>query len=171
MAPIAFRWARFSLLSCLPREKTTDTHYSPFLGSPEMSDKLRYEWHCWAGRTHVRTMCDVRTNDGWTHVRTMCDARTNDAHAVQTILWYYYIWTLNVCLCPCPAQTLNNTFGAKNSSTFSTAPDDPSSIWTNIHCTCALTIIHTISKNLITNFGSMCSHLIHERLKPRIISC
>jgi len=60
MAPIAFRWARFSLLSCLPREKTTDTHYSPFLGSPEMSDKLRYEWHCWA---------DVRTNDV-THVRT-----------------------------------------------------------------------------------------------------
>jgi hypothetical protein len=175
MAPIAFRWARFSLLSCLPREKTTDTHYSPFLGSPEMSDKLRYEWHCWADVrtndvTHVRTTggrtyerrVDARTNDG--------NARTNDAHAVQTILWYYYIWTQNVCLCPCPAQTLNNTFGAKNSSTFSTAPDDPSSIWTNIHCTCALIIIHPISKNPITNFGNMFSHLIHERLKPRLIS-
>jgi hypothetical protein len=68
MAPIAFRWARFSLLSCLPREKTTDTHYSPFLGSPEMSDKLRYEWHCWV---------DVRTNDG-------CNARTNDGGNART---------------------------------------------------------------------------------------
>ena len=126
MAPIAFRWARFSLLSCLPREKTTDTHYSPFLGSPEMSDKLRYEWHCWA---------DARTNDG--------NARTNDSRAVQTILLHYCIWNLNVCLCPCPAQTLNNTFGAKNSSTFSTAPDDPSSISTKVLCIFAHTIIPT----------------------------
>ena len=55
MDATAFCWAIFSLLSCLPREKTTDTHYSPFLGSPEMSDKLRYEWHCWV---------DPRTNDG-----------------------------------------------------------------------------------------------------------
>ncbi len=117
--------------------------------------------------THVRTTgaMAARTNDGG-------NARTNDRSGVslQTILLDYCIWNLNVCLCPCPAQTLNNTFGAKNSSTFSTAPDDPSSIWTNIHCTCALTIIHTISKNLNTNFGSMFSHLISTRLKPRIIS-
>jgi hypothetical protein len=130
-------------------------------------------------RTYERTTRNARTNDGC-NARTNdgCNARTNDGNArtndgcnaVQTILLHYYIWNLNVCLWPCPAQTLNNTFGAKNSSTFSTAPDDPSSIWTNIHSTCALTITHTISKNLITNFGSMCSHLTHERLKPRFIS-
>ena len=31
-----------------------------------------------------------RTDERWTHGRTMADA-------VQTILWHYYIWNLNVC--------------------------------------------------------------------------
>ena len=34
----------FSLLNYNSREKTIHTHYSPFRGTPEMSDKLRYQW-------------------------------------------------------------------------------------------------------------------------------
>jgi len=114
---------------------------------------LRNEWQIeiWVA------LHDGRTDERWTHGRTTADA-------VQTILLDYSIWTLNVCLCPSPAQTLNNTFGAKNSSTFSIALDDPSSIWTNIPCTCALTIRQTISKNPIIIFGTMYSHLTNDSL-------
>ena len=118
---------------------------------------LSWEVQKWVTNWDMSRIARWRTDERWTYGRTTADA-------VQTILLDYSIWTLNVCLCLSPAQTLNNTFGAKNSSTFSTALDDPSSIWTNIPCTCAHTIRQTISKNPIIIFGTMYSHLTKNSL-------
>jgi hypothetical protein len=79
------------------------------------------------------------------------------------ILSAYYIWTLSWTTYY--ITIINNPFGEKNSSTFSIALDDPSSISTKILCIFALTTIHISFPTLLlyTAFALLFTPMMREK--------
>ena len=138
-----------SLLYIRSREKIY-----PFLGTPEMSDKLRYEW-----RLYLHTfiahfafcppyfLSSVIVQERKTYT-PLYPLPGNSRNEWQIEIWVtnhfkilcaYYTWSLSWTTYYLNIH--NNLFGEKNSSTFSIALDVPSSISTKALCTFAHIII------------------------------
>jgi len=146
----------FSLLNNNSREKTIHTPLYPFLGTPEMSDKLRYEWRLYlhtfiasfAFSAPLFSLFSYRSREKT--IYTIIPLPGNSRNEWQIEIWVtnhfkilspYYTWSPSWTTCYQPTQ--NNPFGETNNSTSSIALDDPSSISTKLLCIFAHTTIPT----------------------------
>ena len=151
LIPIATFVPLLPLSSILVQERKC-----PFTGSPEMSDKLRYEWRLYlhtfttpfAFWHTLFSLFSYRSREKTIHPPLYpLSGKSRNEWQIEIwvtnhfkILSTYYTWSLSWTTYYY-LNIHNNPFGEKNNSSFSIALDDPSSILTKLLCIFAHTII------------------------------
>ena len=155
---------------------------SPFLGTPEMSGKLRYECRLYlhtftapiALCSPIFSLLSCRSREK-TIYTPLYPLPGNSRNEWQIEIWVanhfkifypYYIWSLSWTTYYLTMR--NNPFGEKNNSTFSIALDDPSSILIKVLCIFAPTIIPTslltlLSYNAHTDLSNTTTMMMREK--------
>ena len=144
-------------LVCLSSILVQERKY-PFPGTPEMSDKLRYEWWLYLHPLHTSfaflhtlfSLLSCRSREKTIHT-PLYTLSGNSRNEWQIEIWVanrfkilcaYYIWSLSWTIYYYHIMQ-NNPVGETNNSSSSIALDDPSSILMKRLCIFARTIIPT----------------------------